>query len=81
MQVINALACLRSTVENQTVAVPHHLALISDPVGYADQHGDYLCVFSPEVVDRRYVLPWNHQHVDRRDRLYILEGDHVVVPV
>ena len=81
MHVVNALAGLRPSVENQPIAVSHNLPLVGDAIRDGDQPGHKFMVLGPEVVDGGNMLLWNDQDVGWRDRLNILEGDHLVIAI
>jgi len=50
MHVVNALAGLRPSVENQPIAVSHNLPLVGDAIRDGDQPGHKFMVLGPEVV-------------------------------
>jgi len=81
VNVVDALASLRTRIENESVAVGHGLPLVSDLIRDGDHPKHQIVVLGDQVVDGGNVLLWNNQDVGRCDRLDIVEGDHLVIAI
>src|SRR5256886_13173304 len=79
VEVIDALAGLRSLVEDETIAVPIHFALVGDAVRHLHHPRQHRGLVAGEIVDGGNVHFRDDEHVGWRHRPDVLEGDDVVL--
>src|SRR5436305_8503391 len=79
VNVIHALAGLRSLVKDESVTVAIHLPFVGDAVGHLHHPGQHRTLVPGEIVDGGNVLLGDDEHVGRRHRPDVLEGDDIVV--
>ena len=79
VDVKDGLACALVSVEERTVSDFRKASLLRDKRGAADQLADDLIVFRPDVVERWDVTLRDDQHMCRRLRVDVIEGDDPLV--
>ena len=79
MQVIDALTGLRSLVEDESIAIPIHFALVGDAVRHLHHPRQHRGLVAGEIVDGGNVHFRDDEHVGWRHRPDVLEGDDVVL--
>src|SRR6266480_5828068 len=79
VEVIDALAGLRSLVEDESIAVPIHFALVGDTVRHLHHPRQHRGLVAGEIVDGGNVHFRDDEHVGWRHRPDVLEGDDVVL--